>query len=193
MHYCDIFRATRSSFISCYTYFGEIFCQTHFLRHLFSHLFCETSAYWRRPIFEFRTTRKQTHSPSSFLQAYCRECVAVQCIFKKSALRAHTVAIEAKKHNTRFKQERLCVSLSFSCLVLVLFIFSTHMREQLKTRFKPCNNLQTSQVLCFTFLFGSGSVDVLCSHASSIWQDSSHPYNNLDYIIIARLGLSCAF
>ena len=105
MHYCDIFRATRSSFISCYTYFGEIFCQTHFLRHLFSHLFCETSAYRRRPIFEFRTTRKQTHSPSSFLQAYCRECVAVQCIFKKSALRAHTVAIEAKKHNTRFKQD----------------------------------------------------------------------------------------
>ena len=80
MLYCDIFCATRSSFISCYTYFGEIFCQTHFLRHLFSHLFCETSAYRRRPIFEFRTTRKQTHSPSSFLQAYCRECVAVQCI-----------------------------------------------------------------------------------------------------------------
>ena len=33
-----------------------------------------------------------------------------------------------------------------------------------KTRFKPCNNLQTRQVLCFTFLFGSGSVDVLCSY-----------------------------
>ena len=127
MHYCDIFRATRSSFNSCYTYFGEIFCQTHFLRHLFSHLFCETYANRRRP----------------------------------SALRAHTVAIEAQKHKTRIKQERLCVS--FSCLVLVLLICSNHMRKQ-NTRFKPCNNIQTRQVLCFTFLFGSGSVDVLCSY-----------------------------
>ena len=130
MHYCDIFRATRSSFISCYTYFGEIFCQTHFLRHLFSHLFCETSAYRRRPIFEFRTTRKETHSPSSFLQAYCRECVAVQCIFKKSALRAHTVAIEAKKHNTRFKQESTVFPFPFPvwfwfcwCALLILVAY----------------------------------------------------------------------
>ena len=65
------------------------FCR-HFLWdkkvcHLFhetsSHLFFETSAYKRRPIFEFtnlnRTTRKETHSSSSFLQTYCRECVAV--------------------------------------------------------------------------------------------------------------------
>ena len=71
------------------------FCR-HFLWdkkvcHLFhetsSHLFFETSAYKRRPIFEFtnlnRTTRKETHSPCSFLQAYCRECVAVQCISKE--------------------------------------------------------------------------------------------------------------
>ena len=139
MHYCDIFRATRSSFISCYTYFGEIFCQTHFLRHLFSHLFCETSAYRRRPIFEFRTTRKQIHRAPLLFCRPIAESVWLCSAFEKSALRAHTVAIEAQKHKTRFKQERLCVSLSFSCLVLVLFIFSTHMRE-LKTRFKPSNN-----------------------------------------------------
>ena len=43
---------------------------------------------------------------------FCRpfaESVWLCSAFKKSALRAHTVAIEAKKHNTRFKQERLCV------------------------------------------------------------------------------------
>ena len=121
MHYCDIFRATRSSFISCYTYFGEIFCQTHFLRHLFSHLFCETSAYGKRPIFEFRTKRKETHRPLFFSAGLLRRvCGCALCsAFKKSALRDHTVAIEAQKHKTTFKQERLCVSLSFSCLVLV--------------------------------------------------------------------------
>ena len=79
---------------SC-VFLATTFCR-HFLWdkkvcHLFhetsSHLFFETSAYKRRPIFEFtnlnRTTRKETHSPCSFLQAYCRECVAVQCISKE--------------------------------------------------------------------------------------------------------------
>ena len=133
MHYCDIFRATRSSFISCYTYFGEIFCQTHFLRHLFSHLFCETSAYRRRPIFEFRTTRKQTHrAPLLFCRPIAESVWLCSAFIKRVHSEPIQVAIEAQKHKTRFKQERLCVSLSFSCLVLL--ICSTHMREQ-KTRF----------------------------------------------------------
>ena len=71
---------------SC-VFLATTFCR-HFLWdkkvcHLFhetsSHLFFETSAYKRRPIFEFtnlnRTTRKGTHRPSSFLQGYCRKCV----------------------------------------------------------------------------------------------------------------------
>ena len=191
MHYCDIFRATRSSFISCYTYFGEIFCQTHFLRHLFSHLFCETSAYRRRPIFEFRTTRKQTHSPSSFLQAYCRECVAVQCIFKKSALRAHTVAIEAKKHNTRFKQESTVFPFPFPvwfwfCSYSLLKWENWRQDSSLATIYKQVRFCVSLSCLVLVLL--------MCSaHTSSIWQDSSHTYNNLDSIIIARLWLSCAF
>ena len=139
MHYCDIFRATRSSFISCYTYFGELFCQTHFLRHIFSHLFCETSAYRRTHFRIFE--RKHTLAPLLFCRPIAESvwAVAVQSIYKKSALPAHTVAIEAQKHKTRFKQERLCVSLSFSCLVLVLMVCTAQLLESTRQS-KPCNN-----------------------------------------------------
>ena len=94
------------------------FCR-HFLWdkkvcHLFhetsSHLFFETSAYKRRPIFEFtnlnRTTRKETHSSSSFLQTYCRVC---GCAFEKSALRAHTVLLLRPKSIRQDSKKRGCV------------------------------------------------------------------------------------
>ena len=150
--------------------FADIFCETkkyaiYFMGHLviyfLRHQHIREDPFLNSPISTEQQERKHT-APVLFYRPIA-ESVWLCSASQKSALRAHTVAIEAQKHKTRFKQERLCVSLSFSCLVLVLFIFSTHMRE-LKTRFKPCNNLQTSQVLCFTFLFGSGSVDVLCSY-----------------------------
>ena len=150
----------------------HLFLATHilakyFVRHIFWDIFLVIYFVRHQHIGEdpFLNSEQQENKHTAPL-LFCRpfaESVWLCSAFKKSALRAHTVAIEAKKHNTRFKQERLCV-LCFP----FLFLFGsgsvhipTHMIE-LKTRFKPCNNLQTSQVLCFTFLFGS--VNVLCSY-----------------------------
>ena len=195
MHYCDIFRATRSSFISCYTYFGEIFCQTHFLRHLFSHLFCETSAYRRRPIFEFRTTRKQTHSPSSFLQAYCRMqrvCGSVCSAFKKSALSEPIQFLLRPKSTRQDSNKRGCVFpfpfpvWSWFCWYALLIWENRRQDSILATIYKQDRFCVSLSCVVLVLL--------MCSaHTSSIWQDSSHTYNNLDSIIIARLWLSCAF
>ena len=185
MHYCDIFRATSSLFISCYTYFGEIFCQTHFLRHLFSHLFCETSADMEKTHFWIQNNEKGNTQPLFF----SAESVWLCSAFKKSALRAHTVAIEAKKHNTRFKQESTVFPFPFPvwfwfCSYSLLIWENWRQDSSLATIYKQVR-------FCVSL---SCLVLVMCSaHTSSIWQDSSHTYNNLDSIIIARLWLSCAF
>ena len=148
--------------------FADIFCETkkyaiYFMRHLviyfLRHQHIRENPFLNSPI----STEQQEWKHTAPLLFYRPIVESVWLCIWKECTQSPYSCYWGQKAQYKIQTREYCVSHSFSCLVLVLFIFSTHMRE-LKTRFKPCNNLQTSQVLCFTFLFGSGSVDVLCSY-----------------------------
>ena len=92
--------------------FADIFCETkkyaiYFMRHLviyfLRHQHIREDPFLNSPI----STEQQERKHTSHLLFYrpIAESVWLCSASQKSALRAHTVAIEAKKHNTRFKQE----------------------------------------------------------------------------------------
>ena len=64
--------------------FADIFCETkkyaiYFMRHLVIY-FLRHQHIREDPFLNSQISTEQQESPSAFLQAYCRECVAVQCI-----------------------------------------------------------------------------------------------------------------
>ena len=92
----------------------HLFLATHilakyFVRHIFWDIFLVIDFVRHQHIGEdpFLNSEQQESkhtAPLLFCRPIAESSVAVQCISKKSALRAHTVAIEAQKHKTRFKQ-----------------------------------------------------------------------------------------
>ena len=166
--------------------FWDIFLVIYFVRH--QHI--------GEPIFEFRTTRKETHtSPSSFLQAYCRMqrvCGSVCSAFKKSALSEPIQFLLRPKSTRQDSNKRGCVFpfpfpvWFWFCSYSLLIWENWRQDSSLATIYKQVRFCVSLSCLVLVLL--------MCSaHTSSIWQDSSHTYNNLDSIIIARLWLSCAF
>ena len=177
------------------------FCR-HFLWdkkvcHLFhetsSYLFFETSAYKRRPIFEFTNLKRTTRKPqplffsTGLLQRVCGCAVHLR--------RVHSEPIQLllrPKSTRQDSNKRGCVFpfpfpvWSWFCWYALLIWENRRQDSILATIYKQDRFCVSLSCLVLVLL--------MCSaHTSSIWQDSSHTYNNLDSIIIARLWLSCAF